>query len=555
MRWTLLLLCAAAALSQQPPVETFSVSGVVVDSVNGRPLPDYSVTTFVNATWVGDAVVGSRQMKDRTSVTDAQGRYRLTDLPPGPYRIFVRSTKGGFGFREITRNVQLGGQDLEHIDFKIRVAASITGRVTDENGEPVVGASARLVSREYFSGVIGEFFKDLAKTDDRGYYTLKRVEPGHPYLVLVDASETSLPAYSAAPLAPALRRRAIMRTYYPNAPAEAGGTLLVLGPGEKREGVDIEVRRSPSYCVEGVTAGPGGPEALTFNIEAAQPAFGTSSTGGTFAITPGGKTGPNGKFRICDLPRGFYRLSATDRFQGPSIHRALVPFDITDRDLKGLTVTTSTGINVAGEVVWDGPAPPMPLDAKLSISLDPLRRSPVANDRPSARVDIPGTFTLEGLLPSEYAVRVFVTAPGVYIKDVTYGGDSVLCAPLRAGSAAADLGLRVVLARDGATLSARTADKDGNPLPDMRVILMPAEVSSPGMLQAALVTGQTDQTGQYRSRPIKPGKYLVIATDGRIDATPESIDNLWRSRNRFQEVELAPGGTAQVTLTPQAVNR
>jgi hypothetical protein len=118
------------------------------------------------------------------------------------------------------------------------------------------------------------------------------------------------------------------------------------------------------------------------------------------------------------------------------------------------------------------------------------------------------------------------------------------------GSAIGNAGLRVVVARDGATLSARVQDKDGNPLPDVKVLVAPASITSEAMLQAALVTGQTDQSGQYKSHSLRPGKYLVLATSDRVEPTTESIDRFWRSRNRFQEVELAPGGSAEVKLTP-----
>ena len=70
------------------------------------------------------------------------------------------------------------------------------------------------------------------------------------------------------------------------------------------------------------------------------------------------------------------------------------------------------------------------------------------------------------------------------------------------------------------------------------------------MVQAMLLTGSTDQLGQYKSATLAPGKYFIAASSGTFDATPESIDKLWRSRGRFQEIELAPNGSPQVTLEP-----
>lgn len=562
MRTAVFLAAVLSAAAQDPQQQQdappkASISGAVLDIATGKPLPNYNVSTYVDANWQGDALMNGSQARNVDVVTDDQGRYRLSDLPPATYRITARSAVSGAGFAgAVTRHIAIAGRDLDHIDFKVRVPGLITGKVVDENREPVVGATVYLVSREYYSGVLGYFFKDLARTDDRGLYRLKRVEAGHPYLVMVDTPELRLAAYSNAPLDPKLRRRGLVRTFYPNSPEREGGSIVTVNPGETREGVDIEARKAPTFCVDGTLMSLGGPAALYFFYEAAQPAFGTSSGGGMYGLIPNGRTGPDGKYRICGLVPGSYRLSAADSFQGASIQRALAPFEISDRDLHHLDLSVSPGITVPGEVVWDAAGPDTPAEAKLTISVAPLRRGPVANERPGARSDVPGNFTLTGLLPSEYGgVRVFLNLPGAYVKDVTYSGKSVRYAPISVGGAAGDLGMRVVVARDAGRIAASVADKDGNPLSDYRVAVLPAEVSSEAMAQAAMISGQTDQQGRYKSQAIAPGKYLVLATDDLIDPTPECIDNLWRSRARFQEVELPPGGNVQVSLTPVPLRR
>ena len=78
-------------------------------------------------------------------------------------------------------------------------------------------------------------------------------------------------------------------------------------------------------------------------------------------------------------------------------------------------------------------------------------------------------------------------------------------------------------------------------------------ISSEAML-AALVIGQTGQAGQYTSHTLAPGKYYVVASGDSFDATPDSIGRLWRSRNRFKEVELEPRGRAQVSLEPARID-
>jgi len=268
-----------------------------------------------------------------------------------------------------------------------------------------------------------------------------------------------------------------------------------------------------------------------------------------YMTAPGAFTGPDGKFRICDLYAGSYRLSVEARDAQPSFFAA-APVTIADRDLHNVKAAASMGMPLEGEVVWDGEAPADPESAKVSILMQPLLRARNRGEQLDARVTIPGTFRLDALFLDDYTVRTTLNAPGLYIKDVTYAGRTVRYEPLHWGSAMAGAGLRIVVARDAATLGARVADKDGNPVADMRILVMPAEFRSDGMLAAGLVTGQTDQAGRYTSQPLPPGKYYVAATQAAIDPTPESIGKLWRSRDRFKEVELTPKGTAQVTLEP-----
>ena len=73
-------------------------------------------------------------------------------------------------------------------------------------------------------------------------------------------------------------------------------------------------------------------------------------------------------------------------------------------------------------------------------------------------------------------------------------------------------------------------------------------MASDAALAARIVPGQTDQMGQYASGTLAPGKYYVVATNDSLDDTPESIGKLWQAHQRFQEIELAPSGTAQVAL-------
>jgi hypothetical protein len=290
---------------------------------------------------------------------------------------------------------------------------------------------------------------------------------------------------------------------------------------------------------------PHGAQPIDFSIEPRQPSSGTYADGGSFVGTSSGTTSADGQFRICDLYPGSYRFTASENAQPSYIATAIT---ISDRDIDNMKIATMPGIPMDGEVVWDGEPPQKPVTSKLNLWLEPLLHPGAGND---ARSDIPGTFTIAGLLLDEYTVHPSFNVPGLYLKDVTYGGKSVLYDVLRWGSA--DGGLRISLGHDGAKLSVRVIDKDGNPVADMRVLTIPAEAGSEAAVQSMLLTGATDQLGDYTSRTLAPGKYYVAASSDSFDATAESIGKIWRSRSRFKEVELAPNGNAQVSLEPVTI--
>ena len=76
MKRALLLSCmaAAAAVAQQAADTKASITGVVKDSVAGRPLADYNVSTYVNVSWLNDILLQTPETKQINSVTDEQGR-------------------------------------------------------------------------------------------------------------------------------------------------------------------------------------------------------------------------------------------------------------------------------------------------------------------------------------------------------------------------------------------------------------------------------------------------------------------------------------------------
>ena len=118
---------ATANVAQQPPEATAGLSGVVLDD-SGAVIAGARVV----------AVLESGEPVSRTAVTDAEGRFRLTGLRPGAYRV----TASVAGFATVSRVVQATGGQTGTIRLVVGGAPALpAGRGATPNPRPVPSPS------------------------------------------------------------------------------------------------------------------------------------------------------------------------------------------------------------------------------------------------------------------------------------------------------------------------------------------------------------------------------------------------------------------------------
>ena len=541
----LFLLAVAMGFSQTQPPATQdagkfgSIGGTVRDAGTDAPIPD------------ADLLVSGGLPRPEKLKADAQGQYIFRGLKAGEYRVLANAAGAHGPGPSATRAVTLAaGQDLESVDIRLEAFGKISGKVVDDNGEPVFGVSVFLVAREYSLGALRYVFAAAADADGRGSYSMS-VLPGRAFLLYAWKVTRQLKPVSDAPADVKLRKRAAAPTYYPSSDSIEGAAPVTLRPGEAREGIDIRMLRSPSYCIDGEAPSIGGDNML-FIIGPAQPTSGMLGEGGFFTMAPSGKVGPDHKLRICDLSPGDYQLTLTDLSNGPGgapPYFGSAEFTIKDQDVHRIAVDPRIPVKVPGEVVWDGTASAEPMQSKLSFLLQPLTRSWLGEET-NAQSSIPGEFLFPGLLVDGYRVTIPGMPRDLYVKDVTYGGATILHRPLQPGSGVGEAHLRVVLGRDGGFLKAKVADKDGNPVSDCFVILMPADALTEAALADEMIVGQPDQSGTYSSRALAPGKYYALVSLRPVNKSPEDMIKLLQARSHAEAIEIGAGATVSVTLAP-----
>lgn len=542
------MLCGCLLLHSQPAggqsgTAAGSISGVVRDSIYGAPVPSVNVSAA-----------------GASSTTDAQGRYSLRGIKPGRVQISAE-LPGALG--PTGKVVGLaGGQDLTGIDIRVPNMASISGKITGEDEKPLAGINVYLVGREYAFGALRYPYSGSATTDEGGRYTLQRVPPGRGFLILARKEAGTLKPVSEAPAEPGLRAPVPAPTYYPGANAIETAVPLVLGPGEKREFVNMTMRLQRVYCIEGTVRPATGSLPVEFGISAAQPVSlfglsildamshrGSAENVNRSGFISRGRTGPDGKIRICDLHPGSYEISAGsgDRFGAQTV-------TIADRDVSDVLVTAEPAVPVSGEIVLDGVAPETPVKGQVGV-LYGRARSGTPPD--SVSVSIPGAFPFRApILKDDYILAVYNLPGGVYLKDVSYGGRSISNTLFHPWTTAEPSSIRFVLAQNGGRVVVNAADEEGKPVSDADVVVMPANADSEAGLASGLAWGQTDSYGAWTSESIPPGKYYVIAGFFPVNRSPDSIGKLWSARTKAgaQEIDVGPGAAVSVRLSPTGID-
>jgi len=548
------ILVVVGLASGQTPATTLagSIQGTVRDSDTGIPLTHAQIQLIAAG-------------KEPVNVTtDSQGRYVFRDVDPGPVTLRVFPPGNLRGNPPLNRTLLVNNkQDITGVDIRLRAQGEITGKVTNEDGSPLAGIVVWLVVREYSLGELKYILTFRGPTNEAGEYTIRGVNPGRPYLLLAAPLQQITNPVSGVPSDPEQRKPVVAPTYYPGTERPEGGLAVAIRPGERREHVDIRMVQTASFCAEGVVQPDIPDEPMRFEL--------TSGSGGpvqgrvrtvtaavNFLLLPQGVlTGPEGRFRVCELAPGTYRLSAYSSVPVENGPPTVVPrvygsteFAIVDRDVKEITVNATPRIRVPGQV--EGTDGLIAAEGgQVTVRLVPLGRMARKQEALTATATA-GVFSFDQLMMGDYTVQVEGLSPSTFVKDLLYAGRSVLGSPLRVGGVMGSGDLRIVLGSNGGHVSVRVTDRENNAIPDTTVAIIPTSAASPSALAEAMIGGATGQGGNWVSPPLAPGKYVVLTSFSVVDFSPESLARVWGARTRGREVEITPRGTVELTL-PQAL--
>jgi len=554
-----------------PPPATYSISGVIVDSVTGQPL-DGAEVSLAPVTTRDDA---------QTFLTSSDGRFSFAGLAPGKYSLSASrrgyAQQGYEQHESYWTGIVVGpALDTAHIRFRLAPSAVLTGVVTDEWGDPVRNGAVILFQHSMFEGSRSLRNISQTNTDDQGRYRFAHLLAGT-YVVAVHASpwftqsylqsvESAVRSAVAGRLAEAgtLDQQPIMVdqlteafstnsfappnasnpvfdvvypvTYYPNATRLADAARLSLTPGAIQI-ADFQLRTVPPIHIR--VRAPVEPSSLPISQEDGE---GTSveidpSTSVDVALRVGDTTldvlQPNrteiapGLFELSGIPPGEINLTSN------TFSNALDSSYVSRTQSLSLSGDADVDLNphgalatVSGTVLFNptypaanasiSPAPPQPdqsdeQDSASSLSL--TLRSLKSGESFDASVSRKGEFTFAGstLPPGSYEAELS-TSPGLRVSSVEATGAVVSGRTIEI-PAGQPVKLVVHTAEAKATLSG-FALKNGKPVSGAMVLLVPQD---PGHGTSLYHRDQSDSDGSFTMAPLFPGKYTLLAIENGWD--------------------------------------
>jgi hypothetical protein len=549
-----------------------TVEGITVGG-DRRPLPGVTVTLMNDA----PPNQAGLYAPSHETASDAVGRFSFQGLEPGEYRLTVERAGYFTPFGDLFKPVTLTtGQHLTGLEIHLAPEPVLSGKVTDENGEPMPGVTVRPLHIGTQSngrlqigsvGTLGWTYGVQTGADGEYQLTVDGNLAGRWYLsfsVKPDSHKppSTKPASVAADgkVVPDERaadegERAYVTTYYPGVRDLSLASGIDISAGQQVTGLNMRLQKAPVYHVRGKVAGPILPDlGIT--------AFDESGDSHALFGDEGQPIPADGTFSFAGLTPGAWTLVLRQSPKPAFLGSRTV--QVGDGDVNDVVIDVEMPVDVRGSVVMiadpsgtnarldspgsgnAGSANPGPLlvgpgsayppfsdsDRRMRVGLEPL--GPMHAPRPiGARVESDGTFNLKEVAADWYRVDLSmpgaligmpIPPPGGFVKSVTLDGRECIDSgiDLRGDGGAGPEGssrLRITVSMTAAEIKGSVMNPDGGAPTAAFVTLMPDRPSTALYRPELHQRVKTEASGQFVVSNVVPGTYRLYAWE-RLPGEP-----------------------------------
>ncbi len=505
------------ALQGVDPAGSYSLHGTVVNRFTGQPIPR--------------ALVG---VLDRAVLTDGDGRFEFTGLPP----VFTAVTLRKPGYLDPngqpTEGWQRGiaiGPDTPELTLSLLPEAVITGELTLPNSEPAESFQVLLFRRTLQDGRAQWNQGAGSLTNSQGKYRFADLGPGTYYLV----TQAHTGFETVDPFAPNAKVSGFPPVYYGSGVEFSAGSQFTLTAGQRLQ-ADLALVREPFHSVSIAVTNPQTGVYVQADLQ---------DKSGRPESYPVGYDMQQQKVRAV-LPNGSYVLQA--RTYSPNGQRiGQIAFTVEENPRATLAVTllpmAKIPVTVKQDFAEETPedqqrqpdriqvmtdrGPSSQALPRVSLSLIPVDGSGLQGNLQPEPGGPDDAWQLTDVPPGRY----WVQAEGIrgYIASITSAGVDLTREPLVVGAGGSSAAITVTLRNDTATLTATLSNPDGPSSQTPRtafLYLVPQFDFVSSVHQAQISTGQPSEAANFGGMPsvatlsgLAPGSYTLYTF-----ATPQELE-------------------------------
>ena len=409
----IVLLLAVSVFAQTPPVQTpakdpsASVAGRV--TIGGKPAP--GITVFVATT---GSMFDTKTVAKAT--TDEDGNYRITGLAAGSFKIApigkALAPAPDSQTKQLSQTVNVAeAEAITKVDFALVRGGVITGRVTDPDGNPIIGERVAVTGPDgaQVQMQLAGLMEGRNKTDDRGIYRIYGLSPGNYKVSVGQAAGSGMTSVMG------MGGSQYLKTFYPGVQDEARATVLEVSEAEEVTNIDITAGKSASgFAVSGrVVDADSGQPVPNLYIAYSQNKEGELEMGG-MSFT-GSQSDANGKFRLENVKPGRYAAFTMAAGQANTNYSDPAPFEVSEGDVSGVEIKVRQGATISGVAVLENNFDPAAAALLKSVVLYAYvsQKGLTAPSYGAGKINADNSFQITGLAPGKarLGMQGFPTPP------------------------------------------------------------------------------------------------------------------------------------------------
>jgi protocatechuate 3,4-dioxygenase beta subunit len=534
LNFTLISVALAQQPQAQPPAQPSSseqaakpaiLQGRILNAKTGEPVRKANVTLRPSGvSGSGGGTIGSISASGSpaapyAATTDAEGKFHIENVEPATYHLmverqgFVRQEYGSRSRSRMGTPITLSpGQEMNAIELKLTPQAVITGRVLDEDGDPLSRVTIQVLRRRFIMAGKPQLMPSGGnQTNDNGEFRISDLAPGR-YFISANYNRMMFNGEAPARNTAGKPEEEYVITYYPGTTDQAGASPLDLQAGQELPGVDIRMKKARVYRIRGKIVAPGQSVRnlrLMVLPRTASVAMSGFMGGGSRALIH-----DDGSFEMGGIQPGSYHLAVAP-MQGMQTVMGKTPVEVGQGDVEGVTVALGSGLNLTGSIRID--APKDELDqfqsqgGKLTFETVRVQIAPTegfAFNMPRSTTKDDGTFAIENVSQDRYRINAFNLPSGTWLKSIRAGDQEVQDTGL--DLSAGNVGpIQITLGLGGSQIDGVVQDAQKHPAPGSMVTLLRDPIIAERYDLNRITT--TDQNGRFSLKGIPPGEYKVYA--------------------------------------------